>query len=376
MTDFDSSCSKLGVFCDYSKMLAICRNGEVLGIHVTTEGKSQVVRLDLETQKTFFYDFKHQKCAMCILLCQKNDLVLSGGIDQVIACQHYSTGNTLKVVQLGIGSIFCFFRFQNVICVGAENTVRFLDLISLEEIITQDTLQTQCQKVTCMYFSSKKSSGKTYDSHLLIGGTKNPNITKALLPKILFSQETKFNVTSKAPQMHTLIQQNTQFQNKIQNLQKKLQSQKAQISNLKTQIKDQRQNFQEQLQKQSQLANKKIREFEQNYKSKSSCFGRKSKKFQDSKQIQQYLIQIQTLEAQNQELKAQNLKLKSELNRKNALQLDSNVLKNNNTLTDQMTTETRQDILCNDFKKETLHQQTNRFQICLPWYSFYKLLII
>ena len=215
-------CSKLGVICLYKDSLEISSKGEILGMHVTEEGKYQLVRQDLETGEILWYDYQHDKSSSSILLFEDNNLVLSGGNDYKLVFYNFRKGEVLKIMAIRIGVVFCLFKMQEIICVGGYKTVKFVDSKSLNEIITNKAIKTECEYVTCIDLRKNGLENKTGENtpmlYLTGFGNNNPNITTSLLPEEVYARykiKNDFIFNYKDIQIEELTKENKLLKQKI-----------------------------------------------------------------------------------------------------------------------------------------------------------------
>ena len=142
--------SDLGIICLFKDSFEISSKGEILAIHKSPEEKYQLVRQNLDTKKSVFYRFQHESFCCCVLLFEKNNLVLSGGWDWYLAAFNLRNGSLLKIIDLDFGRINCLFKANAIVFVGGENTIQFLDSRNLMEITTKEKVIVNCQFVKCM----------------------------------------------------------------------------------------------------------------------------------------------------------------------------------------------------------------------------------
>jgi hypothetical protein len=181
--DLEFKSTRKGVFICYLKRLAVSRDGsKAWGIHMTESPKCRLLMEDFENGDPLVYNYEHQKLALAVMVAEDLNLAMTGGNDNktVLHCLH--TGKTLKVLNLGIGGIGCFYNLENVVAVGGYKQVVFFDPITLEKMEIP-FVKVECD-VKCIQIGIKKSPRENRSQPILfVGGNLSSKLTKILLPK-------------------------------------------------------------------------------------------------------------------------------------------------------------------------------------------------
>ena len=221
MNTLPHTSSKLGVRCTISSSLKVSSKGEVLGMHVTDGTKYQLLKQNMDTGMTMFYNYTHQKCTISLVLIEQRNVVFTGGDDRTLVAYNYQTGEVLKTMDLRIRDISSLFKIGEVVCVGGNRTVKFVDSHSLNQIETQQQIATDCQYVYCMDFMSiiEKTKGINQQSaYLFMGGSKSGAITRSIIPKEIINKHNIKIPLTKDQQIKQLTKQNNQLKLKNKEL--------------------------------------------------------------------------------------------------------------------------------------------------------------
>ena len=181
--------------------------------------------------------------------------MFTGGNDHTLVAYNYQTGEVLKTMDLRIRDISSLFKIGEVVCVGGNRTVKFVDSHSLNQIETQQQIATDCQYVYCMDFMSiiEKTKGINQQSaYLFMGGSKSGAITRSIIPKEIINKHNIKTLLTKDQQIKQLIKQNNQLKLKNEELSKentKYKNKNIELTNKITSITN---DFQKKLDKYSQ----------------------------------------------------------------------------------------------------------------------------
>jgi hypothetical protein len=193
--DLQVKSTRKGVCMIFLRQLAVSEDGsKAWGIHITehdSESNSQKSRLlmqNFETGKSLVFNYEYQNLGCALMVAETLNLAITGGCDQKPVLHCLQTGKTLKVLDLGVGGICCFFRFGSVVAVNADEEVIFLDLTTQK---IKDISQIKIEpNVICMQ-SSIRNSLEDKDSPqpiLFLGGLKSTKLTRIIVPKIIISK--------------------------------------------------------------------------------------------------------------------------------------------------------------------------------------------
>jgi hypothetical protein len=179
-----------GVWMNDSKQLGVSANGsQAWGFYITEYDsqsefyKCQLLLQNFTTDKSLLYNYEHQQIACALIVAEDLNLCISGGYDDKIVLHCLHTGRTLKVVDLKMRGIRCFYRVGNVVAVGGREQVMFWDMT------TKETMKMYPVKVEsfvkCLMLSVKESSDEkqSVQRTLLVGGYHSSVFTEIILPE-------------------------------------------------------------------------------------------------------------------------------------------------------------------------------------------------
>jgi hypothetical protein len=184
--DLQVKSTRKGIFMESIIELEVSDDGSrVWGIHITDYNscKYQLLMEEFESGKSLLYNYEHQEMTDALIVAEDLNLVITGGEDKKIILHCLETGKTLKVLDLGVGRIPCFYRLGSVVAVAKDKEINFFDLVGKKKM---DMLPVKVKCiVTCMQLSIIKSPEEknSYQHILFVGGFNSTNLTKTILPQ-------------------------------------------------------------------------------------------------------------------------------------------------------------------------------------------------
>lgn len=154
----------------------------VVAIQVTDHQQFQLVKENLKTKKCLYFKYRHEVPAESVLLYESKNIVMTGGLDQMLVIYNWTTGVVNKVIHLVIGPISSLFRVGHLGVLGENFTLRFVDTRNDIEFKMMDPVSTHCKFVSCMEIVPFQSKVTDETKHLLIyGGSDSGNLNTFVL---------------------------------------------------------------------------------------------------------------------------------------------------------------------------------------------------
>jgi hypothetical protein len=181
-----------GVYMRLLKRFSVSSDGsKTWGVHITESEKSRVLMQDFETGECLGYDYEHKESVLAVVVAEDLDLVITGGYDGKTVLHCLETGETLKVLDVGVKGVYCLFRLGSVVAVAGKKQVEFLDLVT-QKTMQMVSVEVECN-VRCMQLGRKRSSRKNHPSRpiLLIGGSFSTKVAEIKLPKEIVRRSTR-----------------------------------------------------------------------------------------------------------------------------------------------------------------------------------------
>jgi hypothetical protein len=158
--------TKKGFFVASNQSVAVSKNGDFIwGNHLTEFPKGKLLRQCFSTGESFLYDYEHEKLIVSVMVVEDLHTVISGGWDNKAVLHDLDSGKIKKIIDLQDWSLYCLYRFGNVVAVGFGTMVWFLDMFKRKFMkLSHVKLK---QKSICMLTRKGKSKGNNVE--LLVG---------------------------------------------------------------------------------------------------------------------------------------------------------------------------------------------------------------
>jgi hypothetical protein len=154
----------------------------VVAIQVTDYQQYQLVKENLKTKKCLYFKYRHEVPAESVLLYESKNIVMTGGLDQMLVIYNWTSGVVMKVIHLVIGPISSLFRIGHLGVLGESHALRFVDTRDDIEFKMMDPLATHCKFVSCMEVVPFQNSVTEEPGHLLVyGGSDSGNLNTFIL---------------------------------------------------------------------------------------------------------------------------------------------------------------------------------------------------
>jgi hypothetical protein len=180
-----------GVFANFTTSLVISHDGDrIWSVRLLKKNKFRLLMQCFKTRKSLFFNFEHKKQVLSVMVAEDLGMVLSGGLDHKVVLHCLYTGKTIRVLKLGIRTIYCFLRLGNVVAIGGKHTVVFYDLPK-QKVMEIPAIKTECI-ISCMQLGIEKSSKKLQKNKciLLVGGPESTKLKHIILPKSIRKKST------------------------------------------------------------------------------------------------------------------------------------------------------------------------------------------
>ena len=161
--------SQVGVYCEFSRSMAVTTQGDALGFHVKTNGRVQIVKQGLNSKACLFFSFKHRKYVSSLRVFERLNLVLSGGVDKKLVTHSLNSGKTLQV--LSVGLVSCIFGVSEFAFSSEDSHLRLVSLKCDKSPQTLQLIKTDCSQVECMQVVPALNDQT--ESTLLLGGHRH-----------------------------------------------------------------------------------------------------------------------------------------------------------------------------------------------------------
>jgi hypothetical protein len=145
--------------------------------------KCKLVMHNFETGNSLVYNYQHQNLTLTLTVSEDLNLAVTGGFDDKIVLHCLESGKTLKVLDLGIGALSCFYKLGSVVAIAGEKQVIFFDLLTKRRM-KMLSVEVDCV-IRCMQLSIEKSSQGEHSSQstLFVGASDSTELIKIILPK-------------------------------------------------------------------------------------------------------------------------------------------------------------------------------------------------
>ena len=223
----------------------------VVAIQVTDYGQYQLVKENVVTKESLYFKYRHELPAESVILYESENVVMSGGLDQMTVIYNWMTGIVLKTMHLIIGPISSLFRVGDLAVLGENHSLRFLDTRKDVELKMMDPIQTHCKFVSCMDVIPVKMQYDEEPQKILVyGGSESGNLNTMVFDQnmkgninLVFGKQSEKKIqlleteNERLKRENDLLKSKVESQVEIMNSQELKQSQKEIFNNKETMFK-------------------------------------------------------------------------------------------------------------------------------------------
>lgn len=145
-----------------------------------------------EANTDFTYKYKHQHLANVVMISERLNLAMTGGLDKKVVVHDLQTGKTLKTFDMKHGNVTSLFRFGSVVAVGDYHSIRFFDLKSQK--MMDFKMKITGKLINCVNVGIKDSEeGCAKEGVLVVGGGRYGKIDEIRLSQELNGSSRSFS---------------------------------------------------------------------------------------------------------------------------------------------------------------------------------------